>query len=439
MPWSKRKPYVYDVDQKMPAGRIRSSLGDFFRAPVRHLKESNEKESQFEKPYREGSYNKMHLDMPWPQFRRGEDNLPGSFFGDLPKLVHTFFFDEGLCSFVGGGELEIGVWQSVSGFMALTPPQSGEGEWIWSVSSTHSAVEVVVLSHGKSPKIKVRAQAEFEGIVLICAECSYSGKLVDSYTMEKAGTGFVSLQLQGYHYAFIDRNTNLPVEGGIQTVYKESSTVVCGCVEFTCGVGCESVTPVNFLAYGVNPETIARSNSITLTVENGLAPYSWGVSGTGFTIAALTGGLSNSLIADATACGVATVTVTDACGNSDTYEVRCTTGSWTVWSAISTSNCKRSGGGTYIGLGTGDPCHAGGEPQYELKQGKYWQAHCVDHCYSSYANCTLPWCVGHDCLTGLSCSDFGGGVTQWNGDVIYCVGNNNCYGTSGYAYKTWTC
>jgi hypothetical protein len=40
------------------------SLRDFFREPVRYLRESNVKESQFEKPYLTEAYRKMHLEFP---------------------------------------------------------------------------------------------------------------------------------------------------------------------------------------------------------------------------------------------------------------------------------------------------------------------------------------------------------------------------------------
>jgi len=53
------------------------------------------------------------------------------------------------------------------------------------------------------------------------------------------------------------------------------------------------------------------------------------VSGAGFSLtSAETDGLTNTLEADGTACGSATITVTDDCGESCTGYVRCTTGRW---------------------------------------------------------------------------------------------------------------
>ena len=61
-----RKPYL----------GLGKSLIEFFNAPVRYLKESNEKESAFEKPYLDGEYPTMHFDLPqpdWPSWDFGGD------------------------------------------------------------------------------------------------------------------------------------------------------------------------------------------------------------------------------------------------------------------------------------------------------------------------------------------------------------------------------
>jgi len=51
-----------------------------------------------------------------------------------------------------------------------------------------------------------------------------------------------------------------------------------------------------------NPQTIAQNSSVTISVIGGFSPYTWSVSGTGFTFASeTTKDLSNTLNADATA------------------------------------------------------------------------------------------------------------------------------------------
>jgi len=77
-----------------------------------------------------------------------------------------------------------------------------------------------------------------------------------------------------------------------------------------------------------NPEVINRNATLPVRVINGTYPYSWSVSGTGFSVDTTAEGLSNTLSADATACGAATVNVIDSDGSSTEGYVRCTAGSW---------------------------------------------------------------------------------------------------------------
>lgn len=77
------------------------------------------------------------------------------------------------------------------------------------------------------------------------------------------------------------------------------------------------------------PATIARNSSISVTATGGCPPYTWSVSGTGFTMAsASTQAATNNLVADGTACGIALITVTDKCGYSSSGIVQCLTGTW---------------------------------------------------------------------------------------------------------------
>ena len=62
--YSGRKPYF----------KAKDSIVEFFKTPVRYLKDLVLKESQFEKPYMEDDYQAMHLDLPtpgWPSWDFG--------------------------------------------------------------------------------------------------------------------------------------------------------------------------------------------------------------------------------------------------------------------------------------------------------------------------------------------------------------------------------
>ena len=118
---------------------------------------------------------------------------------------------------------------------------------------------------------------------------------------------------------------------------------------------CETCPPDVAVSWNtdLSAETIAPGDPTTtvdIFVKDGYGPYSWEVSGTGFTLgAATTSGVANTLIADSTACGPATITVTDKCEGSATGWVRCTTGDWVWYRGVSCEDMITCGtcGGSY--------------------------------------------------------------------------------------------
>lgn len=77
-------------------------------------------------------------------------------------------------------------------------------------------------------------------------------------------------------------------------------------------------------------ETIDRNGSANLVVIGNNGPYTWSVSGTGFTLETEDEptGPTNALHADGSACGAATITVTGCDGTQVHGYVRCATGVW---------------------------------------------------------------------------------------------------------------
>jgi hypothetical protein len=74
-----------------------------------------------------------------------------------------------------------------------------------------------------------------------------------------------------------------------------------------------------------NPDEIDQNDAITISIIGGCSRYTWSVNGNGFSLAeSQTTGLTNTLIADDTACGAATITVTGCGGQIVTGHVRCT-------------------------------------------------------------------------------------------------------------------
>jgi len=78
-----------------------------------------------------------------------------------------------------------------------------------------------------------------------------------------------------------------------------------------------------------NPKEINRNSSVTISVIGGTPPYTWQVSGTGFSLSLNeTEMTSNVLYADSSSCGTATIEVIDYDGTPVTGYVRCATGHW---------------------------------------------------------------------------------------------------------------
>jgi hypothetical protein len=143
-----------------------------------------------------------------------------------------------------------------------------------------------------------------------------------------------------------------------------------------------------------NPDEIDRNNSIPICVIGGIPPYTWQVSGNGFSLSeGATKGLTNTLIANDTACGTATITVTDTYGVPVTGYVRCTTGQWSpAWPGVSVDskekgdyctnpNCKTSTG-SYTKYGAVGKYYY---RYYSSRSSSYW--HCQPGCEPICSEC----------------------------------------------------
>jgi len=162
-----------------------------------------------------------------------------------------------------------------------------------------------------------------------------------------------------------------------------------------------------------NPDEIARNSSISIKIIGGCSAYTWSVSGNGFTLdSSTTTGLTNTLYADDTACGSATITVTGCDGTSIEGSLRSTYGTWVI-----TGVCPSSGIGG-----------AGGCQTVVTILGKYK--------YSESRCCTFPW----DCPGSISynCTGVDTGVfTSSPSGSDSCVAQEGCW-TSDYLRYTHT-
>ena len=151
-----------------------------------------------------------------------------------------------------------------------------------------------------------------------------------------------------------------------------------------------------------NPDEIQPNTSAKVMVTGGSPPLAWSVFGTGFSLEKVQGQdsvdheRSKLLKASATACGTATISVTDKCGDSVTGYVRCTNGQWVL---IEDILCGTLDGGAC-------DCHS----NYYCTQGGYryldsWLAgNLMGTRWHPTGNCTKYPC------------------TPYDRDYCYCVG-----------------
>ena len=188
-----------------------------------------------------------------------------------------------------------------------------------------------------------------------------------------------------------------------------------------------------------DPETeIGQSDSLVVNVTANGTPLTWAVSGTGFSLEhAETAGTGNVLHSDGSACGAATITITDCDGNQATGYVRCTAG---VWSAL-VVGC--------VLTGAWDTKH--GATLFSLTKGKYIQWQKISPTIDAGHNCSESPCpdvcaiFGNfltNCLT-FTCADYGWAEPACDD---YCCGapcdsgvTAKCMCTEYVKYSEWIC
>ncbi len=356
MAWSKRKPYHH----------LKLSMKEFFTKPVRYLKEFYGKESVLDKPYQTGR-PEMHHDVPeypgfLPWIRPRLPEIPGfQKFPPLPPIpdfppleLPEFRFEQPeVASPWTRPEEPMGTpFRKRPGEPAVNPPpgivwapqcniqgyidclDTGDVGYFNAASTRKDAAwgievsdpglvraEIIRLNSDGLPKsgslagmIKIKvtglADPDVEQIVTVC---------VFMATYRITGTRSVPYP-RGSGYATTNTK-KIPI--------RKLQTADCGCINIT--VPCECGGTADPLTWETAGETLARGtapcassgSTLALTVAGGTKPYSWSVTGTGFCLdSAITVGLGNTLRADNTACGSATITVTDKCAQTVTGYVR---------------------------------------------------------------------------------------------------------------------
>jgi len=282
------------------------SLLKHYRNPERYLYQSLAVESQFERPYDYDSYRARHLALPrqeWPSYEPG---AVGSTNGGLEPRIEE---PSGECR-------TCGIYNPV-------PPHEDDCsdgmDWLVAWVCTNYPL------HDNHLDVSVEL-VDYLGEWRTSEEDSFFGDLGGHLTFD-LNSG--------------DHQIGISVIDGADNFCEQIS------FPFNCSYGCPPDTSISW-DDSTSSETIARSSSCTIAVLDGVGPYSWSESGTGFSLThSDTSGLVNELSAGATACGSCTITVTDACGESITGWVRCTTGQWAYDSAYD-DQCVSSGSGYWV-------------------------------------------------------------------------------------------
>jgi len=283
------------------------SIIQYYKNPERYLYQSLEIESQFERPYDYDSYRARHLALPrqeWPSYEPG---AVGSINGGLRPRIDE---PSGECN-----RCDI--------YLPFPPYEddcSDGMDWLTSSLCTWYPMS------RQHPDVTVEI-VDYLGEWLTIEDDWFFGDLGGHLTFGlDSGDHQINISIIDSAGNFCDRTS----------------------IVFNCSSGqCPPETSISWND-SVSSETIARSSSCTIAILDGVGPYHWEETGTDFSLTnAYTDGLVNELNAGATACGSCTITVTDACGETITGWVRCTTGQWVPKTAYN-DQCVSSGPGYWI-------------------------------------------------------------------------------------------
>lgn len=269
----------------------------------------------------------MHLDWPRPDWPTWDPWGGPDRRGPWPErpLITTFVWSEGQC-WLGLMKANCGEAFDLNARIALVAPFSLGAKAIFSaVSNEPENVKILKIepSHVSDFSVTIKGEIadDWTGTAVICVQAHLAGgTLLEKLVFEKPNTPrFWSPSLD-----WAAAELPLVFRGETKEYWWN-----CGCIETEVDC-CDETTPVAWDDAG-SDDTIAQSATAALAVTGSGGPFTWSVAETGFSIErSITAGLTNTLIADAAACGLATITVTDCDGNADVGYVRCTEGTWAL-------------------------------------------------------------------------------------------------------------
>lgn len=424
----------YKTSNRKPFYNLKASMRDFFTEHVRFIHESNTIESQFEKPYLDNDYHKMHLNLDFPDWLGGDRiRKSGCAFKENPSSRDKVIFSGGVINPVSRS-YAAGPFNMVIG---NDPDTDWYKTCVFCVSKECPGYQ---FNYDLDENwFEVVFDTDVKGIVTVTGDayCSGGAEGCRGVIPADACTGKDYLEL---HLELISTFCTAP-----KTIVKDGE--ICYKVEkIPCT--CSSADPIVFV-YGTpnEPPTVVRSSSVNVTITGGVSPYTWTITGTGFwldagytTKTAITTGLTITVYSDGTGCGTGLIVVTDSCSQTGNGAVRSTTGSWTI-DVIKCPTCFSCTGSACVGKTT--PINGPYTSRIATNGYRYESAYrLIEYVVTSSCYTSIN-CGGTDCLNVLyaGCCAYTGrcitnSVNAWFAqNTGYTDVGNCCARQTGYTYS----
>ena len=275
---------------RRPYYGLKMSTTDFFREPVRYLKESNTQESMMEKPYLEDEYPKMHLKLPDFKFKPRE--IP-SIFGPIadgepfPGLAMVDFGDANCGWYITNiygcvkGSVLIHMWADYF--------WHAEFNFIAGIVSDSIGVSLTQLAGTEASgrdrqSYRLNFPENADGSVTVCGFAS--AHVLVSQTFETVVAGMpIGIHLVGGALLPIERGQTKPATL-LKSVYGDKGDD-CGCITLTssCAPGCEC----KLIGYTSRQMDINEVQTLTVADPDPDCEYNWFITSGGGSLSSMTG------------------------------------------------------------------------------------------------------------------------------------------------------
>jgi hypothetical protein len=275
---------------RRPYYGLKMSTTDFFREPVRYLKESNTQESMMEKPYLEDEYPKMHLKLPDLTFKPKE--IPSIFGpiadGDPFPGVAMIDFGDAKCGW-DIANADYCIEEPVIITMTAEHLWKTEFNFVAGIASDTIGVSLVQLGDTTATArdkqdYMLTFPSSANGSVTVCGFASTH--VLISQTFETVVAGMpVGMHLIGGALLPIERGQSTPATL-LKSVYGDKGDD-CGCV--TLSSNC--VPPCGCKSIGFTTHQMGLDEEQTLTVVDYVedCTYDWAITDGGGSLSPLSG------------------------------------------------------------------------------------------------------------------------------------------------------